>query len=140
MGPGNMWRLWRTPSFNNVACRTIGCAIRYFGSVDCNSVLDTISKSPKFDPSLPRTSFEVETLLEIWYNYEIILTACLMLKVYSVLLSASEYLQTEGLNFLCAWNMVSVAKDELSKINLDDVESIQTLSLAKSTNFWKKKM
>ena len=44
-----------------------------------------------------------------------------MLRVYSILHQASEYLQTAGLNYLSAWNMVEDVKQQLDKVAFDDI-------------------
>jgi len=51
-----------------------------------------------------------------------------MLQVFSILHYASEYLQTAGLNFLGARNMVEDAKQQLGSVEFDDI-------LKKTLNF-----
>ena len=44
-----------------------------------------------------------------------------MLQVFSILHYASEYLQTAGLNFLGARNMVEDDKQQLGSVEFDDI-------------------
>lgn len=41
--------------------------------------------------------------------------------MYSILRQASDYLQTSGLDYLSAWNMVQSSKDEIHRISFDTV-------------------
>ena len=73
------------------------------------AVLLRIVESP-FDA---KVTFETNLLLDKWRIFDTHLTSFLLLRVYSTLRSASEYLQTEGLDYLSAWNMVEKAKEVL---------------------------
>ena len=81
-------------------------------------VLNDIVNHPKFNA---KASFEASTLLEKWLRFSNILTAYLLLLVYSILHQASDYLQTSGLDYLSAWNMVQSSKDEIHRIAFDTV-------------------
>jgi hypothetical protein len=81
-------------------------------------VLNDIVNHPKFNA---KASFEASTLLEKWLQFSNILTAYLLLLVYSILRQASDYLQTSGLDYLSAWNMVQSSKDEIHRIAFDTV-------------------
>ena len=81
-------------------------------------VLNEIVNHPKFNA---KASFEASTLLEKWLQFSNILTAYLLLLVYSILRQASDYLQTSGLDYLSAWNMVQSSKDEIHRIAFDTV-------------------
>ena len=83
-------------------------------------MLNTIRTSSNVNAE---TTFETGALVQRWYSYETQLASFLMLKVYSVLRSASEYLQPKCLDILSAWNMVSFAKETLFKMEFDDVET-----------------
>jgi hypothetical protein len=56
-----------------------------------------------------------------WRIFDTHLTSFLLLRVYSTLRSASEYLQTEGLDYLSAWNMVEKAKEVLKNLNFENI-------------------
>ena len=77
-------------------------------------VLNDSVNLPKFNA---QASFEASTLLEKWLQFSKILTAYLLLLVYSILCQASDYLQTSGLDYLSAWNMVQSSKDEIHRIS-----------------------
>ena len=66
-------------------------------------VLNDIVNLPKFNA---KASFEASTLLEKWLQFSNILTAYLLLLVYS---------------YLSAWNMVQSSKDEIRRISFDTV-------------------
>ncbi len=86
-------------------------------------VLNDIVNHPKFNA---KASFEASTLLEKWLQFSNILTAYLLLLVYSILCQASDYLQTSGLDYLSAWNMVQSSKDEIHRIAFDTVYEAST--------------
>jgi len=46
---------------------------------------------------------------------------CAMVRVFSILHYASEYLQTAGPDFLSARNMVEDAKQQLGSVEFDDI-------------------
>jgi len=81
-------------------------------------VLYCIKASPKFDS---KATFEANALLEKWCTFNNLVTAILLLHVYSILRAASEYLQTRGLDCLSAWNMVQSSKEALGTIQLEEV-------------------
>ena len=82
------------------------------------NVLNDIVNLPKLNA---KQSFEASTLLEKWLQFSNILTAYLLFVVYSILRQASDYLQTSGLDYLTAWNMVQSSKDEIHRISFDTV-------------------
>ena len=81
-------------------------------------VLNDIVNLPKFNA---KASFEASTLLGKWLQLSNILIAYLLLLVYSILRQTSDYLQTSGLDYLSAWNMVQSSKDEIRRISFDTV-------------------
>jgi hypothetical protein len=81
-------------------------------------VLSIMKSSPLFES---KATFEANVLLEKWATFETLLTAFLMLRVYSILHQASQYLQTTGLDYLTAWNMVEDARQQLGTVVLDDI-------------------
>ena len=81
-------------------------------------VLHGIKTAPNFNS---KATYEASALLAKWCQFDTILTAFLLLRVYSILREASDYLQTKGLDYLSAWHMVQSAKDKLQLISFDDV-------------------
>ena len=79
-------------------------------------VFSDIVNPPKFNA---KASFDASMLLEKWLQFSNILTAYLLLLVYSILRQASDYLQTSGLDYLTAWNMVQSSKEEIHRISFD---------------------
>ena len=81
-------------------------------------VLYCIKASSKFNS---KAVFEANALLEKWCTFNNLVTAILLLHVYSILRAASDYLQTRGLDYLNAWNMVQSSKEALGTIQLEEV-------------------
>jgi hypothetical protein len=87
------------------------------------AVLLRIVESPNFDA---KVTFEANSLLDKWRIFDTHLTSFLLLRVYSTLRSASEYLQAEGLDYLSAWNMVEKAKEVLKNLNFENIMKTTT--------------
>ena len=68
-----------------------------------------------------KTTFEANALLDKWHGFDTLLTTFLLLSLYNILRHALEYLQTRGLDYLSAWNMVLTAKQELWAVKFEDV-------------------
>jgi hypothetical protein len=68
-----------------------------------------------------KVTFEANSLLDKWRIFDTHLTSFLLLRVYSTLRSASEYLQAEGLDYLSAWNMVEKAKEVLKNLDFKNI-------------------
>nr|XP_047140909.1 zinc finger MYM-type protein 1-like [Hydra vulgaris] len=85
--------------------------------------------SLKFDA---KSTFEATALHDKWCQFDVLLAAFL-LREYTVLRQASEYLQTRGLDYLSAWKMVESAKQELQTISFADVHS-KTTAFVKEIN------
>ena len=81
-------------------------------------VLSVIKSSSLFEA---KTTFEASVLLEKWTRFDALLTAFLMLRVYSILHQTSEHLQTSGLDYLSAWNMVEDAKQQIAIVIFEDI-------------------
>ena len=58
-------------------------------------VLHGIKTAPNFNS---KATYEASALLAKWYQFDTILTAFLLLRVYRILREASDYLQTKGLD------------------------------------------
>jgi hypothetical protein len=82
------------------------------------AVLLRIVESPKFDA---KVIFEANSLLDKRRIFDTHLTSFLLLRVYNTLRSASEYLQTEGLDYLSSWNMVEKAKEVLKNLDFKNI-------------------
>ena len=81
---------------------------------------------PNFDL---KARFEANVSLPKWCSFVINLTAFLLLRVYSILRPAFEYLQ--GLDYLSAWSMVQCAKEALKKIQFDEVHEKTSCFISK---------
>ena len=86
-------------------------------------VLHSIKTAPNFNS---KATYEATALLAKWCQFDTVLTAFLLLRVYSVLREASDYLQTKGLDYLSAWHMVQSAKEKLQVIPFDEVHEKAT--------------
>ena len=79
-----------------------------------------IQNSPEFDA---KATSDAEALLLKWLRFEIVLTAFLLLKVFSIIRHASHYLQTKGLDYLSAWVMVEDAKGKLTRLQWQEIHT-----------------
>ena len=89
-------------------------------------VVSRIEDMPNFDL---KARFEANVSLPKWCSFVINLTAFLLLRVYSILRAASEYLQ--GLDYLSAWSMVQCAKEALKRIQFDEVHEKTSCFISK---------
>ena len=81
-------------------------------------VLHQVQSSPNFDS---KSTNDADALLQRWLRFDTMMTAFLLLRVYSILRQASDYLQTKGLDYLSAWKMVEEAKRRLCDIEFDEI-------------------
>ena len=82
-------------------------------------VLNHVKSSVNFNS---KATNDADDLLQKWLRYDTMVTAFLLLRVYSILQQASDYLQTKGLDYLSAWKMVEEAKSKLCKIELNEIK------------------
>lgn len=76
--------------------------------------LHTIAYSKESDP---KTASEARGLIAKWTSYEYVLTAFLLLQIFSITTPLSKYLQTKGLNWISAWNMIKDTGIKLQQLS-----------------------
>lgn len=60
---------------------------------------------------------EARALLEKWCSFENIMVAFMYLKIFFLTTPISKYLQTEGLDYIVAWNKIVNLIEEMSKFS-----------------------
>ncbi|CAH2327721.1 zinc finger MYM-type 1-like [Pelobates cultripes] len=88
----------------------------YFDTLE---VLYVISQSNLFES---KTTSEASSLFHNLCQFWIILTANIFLQVFDVIGPVSKYLQTSGLDFKVAWQMVERAVEQLKKIDFNNLK------------------
>ncbi|CAH2254240.1 zinc finger MYM-type 1-like, partial [Pelobates cultripes] len=78
-----------------------------------------IAKSNLFES---KTTSEASSLFHNLCQFRIILTANIFLQVFDVIGPVSKYLQTSGLDFKVAWQMVERAVEQLKKIDFNNLK------------------
>lgn len=84
--------------------------------LDTLEVLYIISQSNLFES---KTTSEASSLFHNLCQFRTILTANVFLQVFDVIGPVSKYLQTSGLDFMVAWQMIESAVEQLKKIDFN---------------------
>ena len=83
---------------------------------DVIEVLYCVSTSEKFSV---KARFDANVMLDNMIRYQHVLTAITYLRIMEITSALSKYLQTSGLDFINAFNMVETTKKDIQQIYRD---------------------
>ena len=108
------WSISKTSCFGKSIRKVWKWKSRYFYcSSNDISLYSTISK-------ISIVTCEADFLISKCCNFEIFVTAFLLLRVYLILCQSMKYLRTRSLDYLSAWYIVVVTRRKISIIKIEE--------------------